>query len=354
MARLLDAANRKRSQQAPSAPSLSTPRFSSGFSMTYKELGALSFASRLIPERTPKRWELISRLVSDYMIDDDQNSPALLLCVCTEGKQRIKTFNRTADDCKQATVILSERYPGTFQFCEEKLKDVLSTYPEKIALKHVILTPRIGECCGEPIVMRNRPSFPLVYTTQGTFIGALFNGECRKGCSKKFHYSFYQLGDSIKYYIPDGERYFQYSCQTVFEIALLEDMTNNISISATSFESRAEVYNENFRDSDVARLRHLREFGRTTSDTDHPWKLTEKRAEDAWFLYTIVCFHRDRNQLDRVDFATASLPSQRKDLDMLCDRAWELISTTSNPWIHHKCKKLGCHEGTFNYNYHFY
>ena len=193
--------------------------------------------------------------------------------------------------------------------------------------------------------MRNRPSFPLVYTTRGTFVGALFNGECRRGYSKKFHYSFYQQGDTVRYYIPDGEKYFQYSWQTVFEIALLEDMTNNISISATSFESRAEVYNENFRDSDVARLKHLREFGRTTSDSDHPWKLTERRAEDAWFLYTLVCFYRDRNQLDLVDFATTSLPSQREDLDTLCDRAWGLISSTANPWIHHKCDKLGCREG---------
>ena len=61
-------------------------------------------------------------------------------------------------------------------------------------------------------------------------------------------------------------------------------------------------------DSDVA---HLRQFGRTPSDTDHPWKLTEKCAEDAWFLYTLVCLYRDRNQLDVIDFATTALPSQR-------------------------------------------
>ena len=54
MAQILDAANRKRRQQASSAPSSRRPRFTSGFSMTYKELGALSFASRLIPVRTPK------------------------------------------------------------------------------------------------------------------------------------------------------------------------------------------------------------------------------------------------------------------------------------------------------------
>ena len=344
MARILDAVNRKRGQQAAPAPSLSRPLPMTGISITYKEVGALSFASRLIPERTPKRWELISKLVSDCMIDNDLSSPVLAVCKCNDGK---RLFNHTAEDCKHVTQILSERYPGTLGFSDEKLRAVLSTYPERIALKHIILTPQIEECCGEPIIMCNRPSFPLVYTTQGTFVAALFNGECRKGCSKKFHYSYYQQGDVTKYYIPQGEKYFQYSSQTVFETALLEDVTNNISISATSFESRAEVYNENFRDLDIARLKYLREFGRTTSDTNHPWKLTEKRVEDAWFLYTLVCFYRDRRQLDEVNFATSSLPSQRKDLDMLCGRAWELISQTTNPWIHHKCGKLGCSEGTF-------
>jgi hypothetical protein len=58
MARMLDAVNRKRGQQATRAPiaSLSRPLPMNGISITYKEVGALSFASRLIPERTPKRW----------------------------------------------------------------------------------------------------------------------------------------------------------------------------------------------------------------------------------------------------------------------------------------------------------
>ena len=137
-------------------------------------------------------------------------------------------------------------------------------------------------------------------------------------------------------------KYFQYCSQNC--VWLLEDVMNNVSISATYFESRAKVYNENFHDLDVARLKHMHEFGRTTSDTDHPWKLTEKRV-DAWFLYTLVCFYRDRWQLDEVNVATTSLPSQRKNLDMLCGRAWELISRTTNHWIHHKCGKLGCSEG---------
>ena len=70
------------------------------------------------------------------------------------------------------------------------------------------------------------------------------------------------------------------------------------------------MYNENVRDLDVAQLKHMHEFGRTTSEIDHPWKLTDKRVEDSWSLYALVCFYRDRCQLDEIDFATTSLPSK--------------------------------------------
>ena len=37
------------------------------------------------------------------------------------------------------------------------------------------------------------------------------------------------------------------SLPKLFEVALLDDITNDISVSATLFKSRATVYNENFR-----------------------------------------------------------------------------------------------------------
>ena len=103
---------------------------------------------------------------------------------------------------------------------------------------------------------------------------------------------------------------------------------------------------KNFRDSDSSRLKHLRDYGHSVSDVDHPWKLTEKRVEDAWYLYTLVCFFRDRDQLDSISFATGTSPSQRKELDIPCGKAWEILSQSTSPWIHHKCHFFfGCSEG---------
>ena len=78
--------------------------------------------------------------------------------------------------------------------------------------------------------------------------------------------------------------------QTIFEIALLEDITN-ISISAATFEYRAQVYNENFCKIDQDRLQQLTAFGRNITDDEHPWRLTEETVEDAWFLYSLVLFY---------------------------------------------------------------
>ena len=100
--------------------------------------------------------------------------------------------------------------------------------------------------------------------------------------------------DKLTFYDPDGAKYFQITSQTVFEVALLSDITNNISISAVSFESRAAVYNENFQKVDKERLCKLEEFGRSSSDKEHPWKLTEKRIEDAWFVYSLVKLYKQK------------------------------------------------------------
>jgi hypothetical protein len=190
----------------------------------------------------------------------------------------------------------------------------LGSYSDTSALKQLILIPPIKMCCGAATLIRNRPSFPLVYTTRGTFVAAAFIAECRH-CTKKYHLSYYeeevQDNKGRFYYSLEGVTYFQVTSQTIFEVALMENITNNISISAASFESRARVYNENFRKVDQDRLRQLTTFGRNATDKDHPWRLTEKRVEDAWFLFSLLLFYEARGLLKATNFATDKGVSQR-------------------------------------------
>ena len=275
-----------------------------------------------------------------------------LLTLGDNGSKKSIAFSPTHEQCKNTASFLSDRYPGTLEFNEAFVQHQLDKFNGKDSLKHIILLPPVNECCEQPLIIRSRPSYPLVYTTKGTFVAACFGGECRNlSCNRKFHHSYVQesSGKTIHYYSTKNAKYLQCTSQTVFEIALLQDMTNNISISAASFESRAEVYNENFRDIDCSRLKEFHQFGRNIKDQVHPWKLTDKCAEDAWFLYRLVTYHSDNGDLISTNFATDVGPSQRKDVDELCRQAWEKISSHTNPWVHHQCKKKGCEEGKQSY-----
>lgn len=332
----------KRNQSCTPAPLASKSRCIKGVSITYNELSVLRAATTSIPERTPKRWDLISTLVSDST-NVENISPIVI--VKENDSATVKLFDQTASGCKQVVHILCSKYNGIFHSSESAIKDSLLSYVSKTALKSIILLPPVKVCCVELIIIRNRPSYPLVYTTDGTYVAALFNGECRKACGKKFSHSYYQIHGRKYYFNPSNSDYFHISNQTVFATSLIADITNNISISASSFQSRAEVYNENFRQSDHKRLKMLTDFGRSISDSEHPWKITEKRIEDAWFTFSLVSFYSDKQLLTTTDFYTDSSHSQRSDLDALCGKAWNIIVEDTNPWIHHICKVKGCSEG---------
>ena len=101
----------------------------------------------------------------------------------------------------------------------------MGSYPNKSGLNHIILLLSVKECCFKPVIIWNRPYFPLVYTMQGT--------EC-KHCTQKFHISYYheerEYSHTVQYYYdPEDAKYFQLTSQTVFKVALLNDITNNIN-----------------------------------------------------------------------------------------------------------------------------
>ncbi len=137
--------------------------------------------------------------------------------------------------------------------------------------------------------------------------------------------------------------YFQTTSQTVFERLFLEEIQNNLSLSAVSFESRAEVYNETFSTIDKEKLDKLSLFARHKSE--NCWKLNEQRVEDGWFLFVLATFFHKNMDPEKIDMKTARGPSQRIDVESLCEIAWDHIETKVNPWIYHICKIIGCSQG---------
>ena len=143
-------------------------------------------------------------------------------------------------------------------------------------------------------VCRNRPSHPVVYTTNGTLIAAAFSGKCVV-CKNMHHTSYYQTTEGQQYFYPPSELhqlYFQPTAQTGFGLELLKQLTAQITFSACTFESQAEVYNSIHGHCDQERLStFVSRFRRSNLHSladGLDWKLNVTRHEDGWFLQTSV------------------------------------------------------------------
>ena len=150
-------------------------------SLTCQELGTLCMAVKHVPERLPKRWDLISMIMSDSNVRK-LDMPRLTIGDCSK---RVVHFNPTPACCKDTIKMLMASFPDSMSSIQDDFIKILHNFHDKIPIKPIILLPPVQKCCDEPLMIRNRPSFPIVYTRNGTSIAALFSGECKKGCGKK-------------------------------------------------------------------------------------------------------------------------------------------------------------------------
>ena len=183
------------------------------------------------------------------------------------------------------------------------------------------------------ISYRNRPSFPLMYTTEGTFVAASFSGTC-SNCGAVIHHSHYEPKSDKKvehFFDPGHSPYIQVSLQTVFSTVLLQQVTQQVVHAAATFESQADVYNATFMLRDQQRLSaYAGEFSRVRNpSTDNTWKLNDKRLEDGWFIYHLAEFHCHNGTLNDVSFHTVRDCSNRRNIECLCEEATHILSTKS-------------------------
>ena len=148
---------------------------------------------------------------------------------------------------------------------------------------------------------RNRSCFPVVYTTQGTFVAATFSGQCLT-CQRKYYLSYSEYEDGTqKFYNPatTQSKYFMHTSQTTFEIQFLKQFTAQLALASVTFESQAEVYNTLHASEDALRLRVF-ECKHRRRDGEDCWKLNVRRLEDGWFRYQLALFFGQCNLLDTV------------------------------------------------------
>ena len=191
---------------------------------------------------------------------------------------------------------------------------------------------------------------PIVYTTKGTLISAVFNGNCTK-CHNIYYYSYYFTKDGKQHYYPPDHNnfpYFQSTSQTIFEIYLLEQLTVQLTFSACSFQSQCEVYNSLHGQSDQIRLeKFVSNFRRSNlkeCDEGLDWMLNVTRLEDGWFLHQLVSVYQDLGVLDTHNFAIFT-SGNRRDIEEFCQKAMLIITTSPPKWVQHYCNTPGCKEG---------
>ena len=217
------------------------------------------------------------------------------------------------------------------------------------SLKPIVLLPPVHDCCSSPLKYDPRPSCPLIYTTNGTSVGAMFHGRCRK-CDHCYFYSYWEKRDgegaTQRYYydpLSNPQEYFQYSSSSLFEVRYLNDITNNIVFSAVTFQSRAEVYYSNNRVRDQSHLRHMEKF---KCSKTHEWSPSAKRIEDCWFLWCIVNTYSELNSLSTTNlYAEYTSNGKRRNLEILCVELCNTLNGRPNKWALHKCTVKGCTEG---------
>ena len=196
---------------------------------------------------------------------------------------------------------------------------------------------------------RNRPSFPIVYTTQGTIVAASYAGVCSE-CKAIIHHSSWmnQTEDERKefFFDPSHSQYIQCTSQSVFERKLLDEITHQIVHAGATFESQAIVYNAVNGESDEVRLAtYVDCFRRVRNLHSLSWKLNETRLEDGWFLYQLVCYHLETGCLSTQDLCTETVKGTRRDIEGLCEVANHMRSLDSPKWVQHRCSTIGCTEG---------
>ena len=147
----------------------------------------------------------------------------------------------------------------------------------------------------------------------------------------------------------DGNQpYFQKTTHTVFETELLKQLTAQLTFSACTFESQAEVYNSLHGYSDQQRLSNFVSNFRRSNIHDRvdgqDWRLNVTRLEDGWFMHRLVSTFAELGILQDQNFACYTA-GNRRDIELFCQRAMLRISTSPPKWVQHCCNVRGCKEG---------
>ena len=105
----------------------------------------------------------------------------------SSGESRTKFSASVKECCELYTLIKSELFvPWRIPH------GVLCGGDSASLCTRIILVPPIEQCCGTRLQIDPRFSSPMVYTCNGTLLGAMFHGQC-KSCKTRYYYSYSEV-----------------------------------------------------------------------------------------------------------------------------------------------------------------
>lgn len=143
-----------------------------------------TFAVDQFPENTPKRWEAIALYLEHHC---EQNEclttlqlQTLIMKLAILGVsvsvQRRYWIGIAMQTIGSDTSVL----PYSVLIFKSAVHAFVIYTRWKSPLKPLILTQPISTCCDSNIQIRKRPSFPIVYTRNDTFVAASYHGQMSK------------------------------------------------------------------------------------------------------------------------------------------------------------------------------
>ncbi len=315
--------------------------------VNYLQLSAFLFGLEHFPNNTPKRWEAISIYLGLLQPSvSEESEQRIMECFTIEcshslgnskGKKKKRQFSGTPNDCKDLEHIITCNHSHVLECIKQQYRPLYSTPDRTSPLKPLVLTPPVQSCCSLAVRLTYRSSFPIVYTTRGTYIAASYHGNCTK-CPVYYPSHYEPSANTIVFYSNPEVQYLQISSQTAFETEYLRTITHSLCICSTTFEALAALYTANNMLNDKERLDKLELFAR--SSRERPWTLNPQRLEEGWFIYNLITFYKKWSN-PSVNLYTP-MTNGRKNLEKLCEHAIDILCVEPPPWINHSCKIPGC------------
>lgn len=273
--------------------------------LSHDNLNNLTFAINHFEEGTPNRWRFISEYVSLKNKGEIERTVEVTICGKEKKVEKISTFDEK--NCYKIFKIIQCDYLHLLKTSEEY--EIFNGVHgnRKDGFKRLVLRAPITICifCQCKLSTIATPSFPYVFTENGTYVAANYTSECRNCINKpRYNVSFYTTTENERqtrsYYEDNVQPYYLSTSQSCFSVAYLNYCSKQIQVMGASFESLAEVYNSYNCASDNIRLHQLTSFPRVNLQKIN-CILNPHRLEEAWFVYRISTVLRKEIPVCKMD-----------------------------------------------------